>query len=542
MTTTLSFKDKIDIPEWRPLAPSLANMAAGNCVAFDLRNDMKVQNPYAWLMQALTSLTRYHTANDAWSEMVAFTAVGGAIGAGSFCIFVPSHGISGTVGGSPTTTSFTLATLPNSASVLKNQFANAGHGFGYKIRVIGKGVGGSGKIEERFIVGNSSGTIPIVTLDSALTFTPQITDTYELLAGRIYMLGSGTTAAGYWKAMDVATLKISGNLSSTNLAATIGTDTSGVMLDEQYVPYTRRPGEGFLGTNTYDASNPDGALQCLIATNSAAGTLTGQATGGDSAVLINEYRNFQIRIVEDTAIPTAVGQRRKITSHTAGASPVYTLATNWTVTPSTICKYVIELNNDLLLFTNAATVTYSYAAGGFVADASWSTAAASGGATQYANPGSAMGAGCCVESAFSIVPDTGKNVRNSFIYWLRGAATVTMAYLDIAGGANGVWNTISPLDQTTVTITTGSCSAHDASSNQGKYFYVAVNATNRFFRFDMLHMTWEPWLLNSLMPQNTAVTGEKLAVSVFADGSTKISQLLQLGNSINPMFGCLLQR
>lgn len=542
MATTLSFKDKIDLPEWRPLAPSLANTAAGNCCAFDLRNDMKVQNPFIYHMQALTGLTKYFVPNDAWIEMVAFTAVGGAIGAGSFCLFVPSHGISGTVGGTPTTTSFTLATLPNSASALKNQFANAGHDFGFKIRVIGSGAGGSGKIEERFIVANTSGTTPVVTLASALTFTPQTTDKYELLAGRIYMLGSGTTAAGYWKALDVATLTISGNLSITNLAPTIGTDTSGVSLDEQYVPYNRRPGEGFIGTSTYDASNPDDALKCLTATGSAAGTLTGHLTGGDAAVLANEYRNFQIRIVEDTAIPTAVGQRRKITSHTAGASPVYTVATNWTVTPSTTCMYVIELNNDLLLFTNGATRTYSYAAGGYAADANWSTAAVAGGATQYADPGSAMGAGCCVESAFSIVQDTAKSVRNSFIYWLRGANTVTMAYLDIAASANGTWTTIAPKDMSTVTLTTGTCSAHDPASNLGKYFYITANATNRFFRFDMLNMIWGPWLSNVLVPQNTAITGGKLAYSCYADGSTKVGFLYQLGNTINQFYNCLLQR
>ena len=283
MTTTLNFKDKIDLPEWRPLSSAILATAAGHCLAHDLRNTIKEQNPHIWCLQALTYINRYLSKNDAWIEGTAFTTMGGAIGLGTMLMFCPSHGPSGTINGTPTTTSFTLAALPNSASVLANQLADAGGGVGFKIRVIGNGAGGSGKVEERFIVGNSAGTTPIVTLDTALTFTPQTTDSYEILSGRLYIITTGTTAAGYLKAFDVATMSISGNLTITNLAATIGTDSAAVMLDEQYVPYNRRSGEGFLGIDTTDASHPDGALKCLTATGSAAETLTGQATGGDAA-------------------------------------------------------------------------------------------------------------------------------------------------------------------------------------------------------------------------------------------------------------------
>lgn len=50
--------------------------------------------------------------------------------------------------------------------------------YGYKIRVIGKT---AGKVEERFIIGNTGGTTPTVTLDAPLSFTPTATDTYEIL-------------------------------------------------------------------------------------------------------------------------------------------------------------------------------------------------------------------------------------------------------------------------------------------------------------------------------------------------------------------------
>ena len=99
----------------------------------------------------------------------------------------------------------------------------------------------------------------------------------------------------------------------------------------------------------------------MLATGSAANTITGQASNGDASVVINKFRNYQIRIVEDTAIPTAVGQRRRISSHTAGPSAVYTVATNWTVTPSATCKFVIENDTDRIIgFFGGSTAIYNY--------------------------------------------------------------------------------------------------------------------------------------------------------------------------------------
>ena len=50
--------------------------------------------------------------------------------------------------------------------------------YGYKIRIIGLS---AGKIEERFIVGNTAGTTPTVYLDKPLTFVPTSADKYEIL-------------------------------------------------------------------------------------------------------------------------------------------------------------------------------------------------------------------------------------------------------------------------------------------------------------------------------------------------------------------------
>jgi hypothetical protein len=527
MPTTLSFKDKIDKPDWRPLSITPIANAAGMQLVCDLRNDAS-RDPWLWGFAATTYLLKYLTPNDDWIQTQAFSAVGGAIAAGSFAIFCPSHGPTGVVGGTPTTTSFTLAALPNSAQVGENALADNGSGVGYRIRVIGSGSGGSGKVEERTIIANTAGATPVVTLNAPLTFTPLTTDRYELLSGRVYLLGSGTTAAGFFRAFDVATGTLSGNLSITNLGATIAIDTGGVMLDELYVPHNRLPGQGFFGV--------------LTATAMAAGTLTGHSSGGDAGVLANEYRNFQIRIVEDTTTPTAVGQRRKIASHTAGASPVYTLASNWTVTPSATAKYVIELNNDLLLWTNNFVVTYSYAAGGFAADASWATAAASGGATQYANPPAAHGAGVCAESLFSIVPDAAKNARHSFIYRIRGGGSAVFERFNIAGGANGVWSTLTWYgNQLGQNMTTGTWSAHDPIGSQGKYFYVCVNGTQRIIRFNMLTCQFEPWAYIRFA-QGAATVGCKGATAAFLDNGVVVPILYLWRSTGQEVFDCILQR
>ena len=166
------------------------------------------------------------------------------------------------------------------------------------------------------------------------------------MSGKVYMLSASTLAATIFRSFEIATNTLT-SLSNTNLNATISLDSSFVVLDEQYVPYDHIPGEGFVvdPANTFNG----GLHRCLKATATAAGSITGQATAGDATLLENEYRNFQIRIVEDVTEPTAVGQRRIIKSHTAGASPVYTIGANWTVTPTATAKFVIEYPNLILL-------------------------------------------------------------------------------------------------------------------------------------------------------------------------------------------------
>lgn len=539
MATSLNFKDVIDLPQWRPIANTPTTNAAGMYTAYDLRNS-EDRDPFVYYLTANTTMSAYNFKNDEWTTF-ASPALTGTFGIGAAAILHPSIGPRGTLAaGWTTATHPTLGTVSQGglttalpASVGVNQLANRGDGRGYKIRIIGNHAAGSGKTEEAIIVGNTSGTTPTLTLDRQLSFTPASGDGYELISGRVYLLGAGTLAAGMWKFFDIATNSYSSNQATTNLPATVGTDSALIALSELHVPYTRNPGEGFLiGAGTYsNSTSSPAALGCLTATASAGTTLTGQASAGDAGVATNEYRNFQIRIVEDTGTPTAVGQRRNITSHTAGASPVYTVAT-WTVTPSATTKYVIENNDDrILLRSSASTNMFNYSISGNAWDS----------ATTWAAGGSASGAGCKMEQAFGIVPDANKNVKPGMIYVLRGAAATTLDVLDITAAATGTWTAAVVYGHLTPTFTTGTSAAYDPVTNQGRYWYLNQSGTQRNYRLDLQNRTLEPWAFLRYS-QGTVTIGEKSACMAFIDGSTKVSFWLQLRHTDSIGWQVLISR
>lgn len=517
-----NFKKVIDRQMWVQVAPTPNLHAAGSGMASDLRNDVS-RNPFAYQLASATILNRFNIITKGWN-FFGSPAIS-AFAAGSGCVFAPTHGLNGTISTGCTTTSVTTSTTITAVGA--NMLANRGGSgdYGFKIRIIGNSAGGSGKIEERWIVGNTGGTTPTLTLDTALTFTPASGDHYELLSGRLFMLGSGTLAATSWRSLEVASNVLT-SLTNTNLPATVSTDFSAVALDEQYVPYDHKPGEGFvIGAGTYDASNPK---FCLVATGSAAGTLTGQATGGDASVLQNEYRNFQIRIIEDTAIPTSVGQMSIIASHTAGASPIYTMGANWGVTPSTTAKYVIEYPNQILLWSSATAATYTYNMSD-VTQNNGTTTLASGAwsATYYGNRGGVMAAGCTSFASSGIEPDVDHNSRHSNVFSFRGGAS-TLDMLDIAGGVNGTWSNAIVYDGA-VTLTTGSCGKYAPFDNEGKFGYLNsyVNSTiNQIFRFDVKNRVLSPFVPTDWIQSGVAVAGDRLAAYCAIDGTDKYTALL----------------
>ena len=520
------FKSVIDRQKWVQVAPTPNAHAAGMGLVTDLRNDV-TRNPYVYQLSSSTVLNRFNIVQKAW-EFVRSPALAGTFGAGAGAVFVPSLGTVGTIAAGATT--YTVPTSTPITAVGANMLANRGGGgsYGFRLRIIGYA---AGKTEERWIVGNTGGTTPTLTLDTALTFTPAAGDRYEILSGRVFMLSAGTLAAGVWKSFEIATNNLSGNLATTNLPATIGTDFSATALDEQYVPYYRKPGEGFItdASVTYNG----GGLAALNATGAGDSSITGQATGGDAAVLENEYRNFQIRIVEDTTTPAAVGQRRIIASHTGGPSPVYTLGTAWDVTPSIAAKYVVEYPNLIILWSSAAVSTYVYNYSGAtinngtnsIADNAWST-------TYFAARGAAMGAGCTSFAAFGILPDPDKNARHSHIFSFRGGATANLDLLDIAGGATGAWHLAIVYDGGR-TLTTGTSGKYAPAADDGRFGYLNIygaSLVNQMYRFDVKNRVLTAHTPTDWIQGGTAAAGDRVATYVAVDGTDKYTVVLLMSH------------
>ena len=416
----------------------------------------------------------------------------------------------------------TTGTLTIGPGVGANQLANRGDALGFTIRVIDNGAGGTGKAEERKISGNTAGAAPTIELSTPLTFSPVAGSTFEIRAGRVYMINAGAPTAGQWKYYDAATNTYSGNLATANLP-TIGTDSSLLHLCEDYVPNDRSPATGFInGGSTYD-----GGKNCIAATAATGTTITG--SGMPSGLLADEYRNFQVRIVEDTVNTTAVGQRRRITSHTGGATGVFTVDA-FAVTPSSSAKFVIENQDDKILLFTAQTSVYTYNSG----SNAWDT-------TSFAAAPAAGGAGIVAEQSFGISLDVQKSVRHSMIYRIRGGNTSIIDVLDIAAGATGVWTADIWYGNKGQAFTTGTSGAYDPITFQGRFFHLCINATQRFARFDLRNRILDPGTYLPFTP-STAVTGAKCAMSFLIDGSTKLGALLNCSSSTVYVHEVLIQR
>jgi hypothetical protein len=511
-----NFKKVIDRQMWVVTSPAPNAHAAGVSQCSDLRSD-RSRNPFIYQLVANTVLNRYNIVSKSWS-FVGSPGLGGTFGVGSTSIFAPSRALNGSIGSGASTTLVPTTTTITAVGV--NMLANRGGSGenGFKIRIIGLT---AGKVEERYIIANTGGTTPTFQLDNALTFTPSSGDQYEILAGRVFMLGAGTIAATSFRSFELST-NLFANGGTTNLP-TIGTDSAMVALDEQYTPYDCEPGEGFIkGTFKYDSNLND--RFALAATATAAGTLTGQATGGDATVVANEYRNFQIRIVQDLTNPTAVNQRRIIASHTAGASPVYTLGSNWAVTPSSTAKYVIEYPNLILLRTSANTTVYTYNYNPDTITNGTNSITANTWSTTYFGVGPAVaGAGIVLMPSFGIRPDTQKNARHSFIYFIRGSGVSTIDLLDISAAIAGTWSAGIIYDGG-VTFTTGSCGSYAPYENEGRFFYLNSYVTgviNQIQRFDTQNRVMSPFTATDWIQSGTATTGNRMSSFCAFDGNDK---------------------
>lgn len=528
-----TFKKVIDRQMWVQVPPAPVAHSAAVCLSSDLRSDLS-RNPFVYQLTSATVLNRFNVVTKAWN-FVQSPALAGTFGAGAAAAFVPSLGLVGTIAAGATTTKVTLSTaLPTAVGL--NMLANRGGSgeYGFKLRIIDTT---AGKTEERYIVANSAGTTPSISVLSAFSFTPATGARYEIIAGRTFLLGAGTVAANIWRSLEMASNTLSSGLSTTGLPATIATDSAIMVLDEQYTPYDCHPGDGMVkGAFVYDT----GVITryALAATAAAGSTITGQAALGDAVVVANEYRNFQIRIVYDAVTPTSVGQRRIIASHTAGASPVYTLGTAWSVTPSSSAKYVIELPNLLLLRTSATTTVYTYNYGdatvnngtNSIASAAWST-------TYFGVAPAANALGGMWAPSWGMQPDVDRNARHSHCHFFRGAS-VTLDTLDIAASITGTWTGAITYDGG-VTLTTGTSGCLSPFGQEGRFFYMNIytaSAVNQIYRLDVRNRVMSPYTPTTHLQSGTAAAGNRMACYIAQDGTDDYDVvLLQAHTAVNAM-------
>ena len=532
----------IDIPRWQQMSPTLTAHAAGGAFCSDNRNDLSNYDAIFQLASA-TVLNVYYGPPNGMATLISPAL--SAFGAGSSAVFVPSMTYVGTLAAGNSTTKV-ISTTNLGATIPLNGFVLT-EGLGFKIRIIDNAAGASGKTEERFIIANTESATPTMYLNAPLSFTPTTGSTFEILAGKIYCLGNGATGATQFRYYRIG----AGDMTScAGTGMTIATDSAMICLDEQYVPYDNKPGEGFVaGTATHDSSlNALTTLytkRCLVGTAIGNSSITGQASGGDFLNITNEYRNFQIRIVEDTAIPTAVGQRRLIASHTgSGVAPVYTLGTAWTVNPSVGAKYVIEYPNQIILATVAAgTAIYTYNPTAYTqnnATASMLTNAWS--STYYGARSTVVAAGTMLCGSYGHQPATSeayvKLSRHSYIYSFRGGSTA-IDRLDIAGGTSGAWTNTMAYNSQLTAFGAGSCGDYSPTDQQGRWFYFTLNGGTQVFRFDVKYGALYPWA-NLPLQSGTAAVGARLSCVGWNNqqlGLTdKISKIYVLGHLSTQLF------
>jgi len=485
-----------------------------------MRNDA-TRIPLLFFFRSATALDAFDPIIGEWLPLTS-PGFAATFGAGAACVFHPA-GPTGLLAAGNTNTVLNLSTALL-AAVGPNQLANRGDGVGFTIRITGNTAGGSGKVEERTIIANTGGTTtPAITLSSALSFVPATGDVYEILSGRVFLLNAGAVSSS-WKYYDIATNTYSTALATAQLPSSISVDSALVALAEHYVPFDRAPGSGFVsGAGSYNVASP---IQCIVATATAASSITG---AGMSAIRADEYRNFQVRIVEDTGTPTSVGQRRRISTHTAGATAVFTLAGAWTVTPSSTAKFVVENDNDkILLRTSGTTSLYNYS----IAGNAWDI-------TTWAVP-VANGTGSVAAQSFGIGWDSTGPARHSFIYFIRGGATSSIDVLDIAGAATGAWSNAITYGKSSQTFTTGTSGCYLSATLGGRYLILNVNGTQRHARLDLRNRTLDAFTYLRF-PQGTAALGDRMASTLFIDGATKLSFAYQLTSSQVYFFSMAVQ-
>lgn len=538
--------------EWQMMTPAPVAAAAGMYVVTPGSS-----NPDLSLYVTSSTVQYLYSHEQDGFTQIPSGALAGTFGAGACGTFTPWSITYTANGGSTTTVTVAAAThnINNYALGKTIEFLN-GTNFGLR----------------RYItnVRNNAGAGTItITFDSAVSASVVNTDTFRIGSGRFFCKNAGTTAAGSWKTFDVGTCAWQANLTTTGLPATFGTDgrtvstaklaqilqngtatagTSTTLTDSNkswtvnaykgmYLFIIDGTGQGQfvkIASNTATVLTFDTTISAGDATSvyqitaGKPGYATGVATSATATTIVNsgkswtadQWINYQVRIVSGLG----AGQIRKITDNDGTSLTV----SGWTTQPDSTSVYIIESNEDnIYLAGNNAVTMYIYSISGDT----WSTLA----------PTTARGAAPSTGMCLDWVAETGNaswanedDIQDGrYIYSMRGGAGARIDRYDIAGGTAGAGAWAEVTYEGTETFTTGS-----SAFQSGQYLYVKKDATNRFFRFDIVGNQMEAFNTN-MYNDGTAVLGQKIWVKNY-DASENVKWLYSLGNTLTVLHRILI--
>ena len=484
-----------DLRSWEMTDPPVGASAAGVFLVASEGPDQSIMR-----VSSATAVQLFDPFEGGYTSLPS-PALAGTFGAGSCGRYHPMGPTGTAQAGSGATT------LVTNLTILADLRKRGGRYF------LGRVTGGTGAGQDFRIENVTTGANATLTIakiaGGALATALDTTSTFVLLTGRFYILNAGLQAAGSFKYWDYATSTWSGNLTITNLPATVSTDSrlvvtsSGLGINSQSL----FSGLAFGGSKVSTGSNTTTTL------NDTAKSWT-----------VNQWANAQVRITSGLG----AGQVRTIASNTATA---LTVSVAWTTTPDTTSVYCIEGNDDHIYYFGTAAVAamrYSISAN------TWTVLTPT--AARAAAPGAGLSAhwiyGCTApgwgtESAI-------KNGQR--IYSFRGGAGTGLDYYDIAANT---WVSTLTYGNTAEAPTTGASWSYDSENR----IFLSIPVAAGFVRFAAFDLYANALIPMGTLPyvQGTAVVGDKLTVLQWDDGlGTPAKYLYQESHSVAVMHRSLI--
>jgi len=543
MTVTQRNTPLLHRKEWQQMTPAPVSVLGGMYV---IAAGSTVPNRAMYVTSSTVQFLYDHDA-DGWFQIPS-AAMAGAFGAGVNGTYTP-WSITYTATGGCTTTVTVAAATHNITSCAEGEtidFISSGTNTGQRRRIVS--------------VRNDAGAGTVtLTMDSAVSTAVLNSHTFRLTTGRFFLMSAGTTAAGSWKTYDVATNAWQANLSvvgfpaswatdgkSTSTAkvarveangtATSGStttlvDTSKTWAVDQFtnksVMVISGTGSGQVAriiSNTATILTIETVGIALDATSvyqirsSRAGYAAGRATSGSATTVVNsaatwtvnQWTNFQVRIVSGTG----AGQIRVVVSNTG---TTLTIGTGATIDSTSV--YVIEGDEDKIFMAgNSAVAMYRYS----ISANTWTTLTPTVARTGV--PGAGMGLDWVDSVGASVWANESDIQDGRYIYAVRAGAGALIDRFDIAGGTGGAgaWAAVTYVG--TETFASGSSTFQD-----GRYIYVRKDATNRFFRYDIVGNQFEAFNTDTYT-DGAAALGQKMWVKSL-DATGAVEWMYSLANS-----------